>query len=174
MRTFLNLVLLAVIACASSGCAVDTANRKPLTTDQMIKRCVAGTLVAGLLCAAAKGGRAGAICAGVVAGACGIWMAYNNKKDKERIAAAKLRALQEQSVVEDSWQGDDGRVRRISVSTRELPPDTGALSTHQVCRMLDFSGTIDGQAGTANHSEEVCRAPDGRWLTKADLSEIGT
>lgn len=160
------------------GCAT-TGSNAPLTTEQKIAGCIA-TVAAGALLGAVIGNNTGSGDAGsgaawgAAAGgaACAVWLAFENEKDKRRLAEAQLAAINSNMTYTDTWTGDDGRARSVTVvpssetayvpaPSSRSPEATQAAVTPTPCRLVETTATVDGQA---QQIEEVwCRTPDNRY-----------
>lgn len=176
------IVSLALASTSLSGCAT---NGRPLTANQRIAGCAAAMIGGGLLGAligsqvdGRRGGGTGtgaAIGIAVGGAACAIWLAFENEKDRRRLAEAQLAAARSGRPVEDSWTGDDGRLRSVSVvpSTQMqtmIPARgaargsdrSGAVVESRVCREVATTPTVDYQSASPLNSV-FCRDAAGNW-----------
>lgn len=168
-----------------SGCATMGSNA-PLTTEQKIAGCVA-TIAVGALAGAIIGnntgsgdaGRGAAWGAAAGGAACAVWLAFENEKDKRRMAEAQLAALQNNQSYTDTWTGDDGRARTVTVvpssetayvpasaagSAAAAPADAAAAP--KICRPMTTTATVDGQSQTM---EEIwCRDASGNYAKSTE------
>ena len=162
------------------GCAT-TGSNAPLTTEQKIAGCIA-TVAAGALLGAVIGNNTGSGDAGsgaawgAAAGgaACAVWLAFENEKDKRRLAEAQLAAINSNTTYTDSWTGDDGRARTVTVvpssETAYVPaPSTkapeatemAAAPTPRICRSVATTATVAGQSQQID--EIWCRDESGNF-----------
>lgn len=171
------------LAMSLSGCATLDSNQ-PLTTQQKIINCgmmVAGGAVLGAIVGNNVGdgdAGSGAVVGGVLgAGACGVWLAFENEKDKRRLLEAQLAAAQTGNAVTETWTGDDGRERTVSVATSAETQMVVASSTPtvvvdsepvapRICRPMNTTVTVAGRSETLN--EVYCRTDSGDWEPAAE------
>lgn len=173
----LGMALTSVAMAATltvSGCATMNSNT-PLTTEQKIAGCVA-TIAAGALIGAVVGnntgsgdaGRGAAWGAAAGGAACAVWLAFENEKDKRRMAEAQLAAIQQNQTYTDTWIGDDNRPRTVTVVPSSetsyvpaaAPSETGAPAP-RICRPVSTTATV---AGNSETMEEIwCRNDAGDW-----------
>jgi hypothetical protein len=176
--TMNKIALLASLALAGtslSGCAT---NGRPLTTNQRIAGCTAAMIGGGLLGAligsqvdGRRGGGTGTGAAiGVALGgaACAVWLAFENEKDRRRLAEAQLTAARTGQPVDESWTGEDGRLRSVSVvpstQMQSMVPArrSGAGAAQRICRTLSTTPAVDNQS-TAPLTSYYCRDEAGNW-----------
>lgn len=152
------IVTMGLFTIASlSGCqSMGGANRAG--TDRLIASCATGAILGAVAGNAIDGkkGRDKGAAAGLALG-CGIGMALNHR-DKERIRQAQLRALKTNRKTTDSWKGDDGKMRRVDVSTIQVAPQA-----NRVCRRVQSRVQISGKDGAADIKDIYCRTPEGDW-----------
>lgn len=162
-------VTMVISACATTGSGA------PLTAQQRIVRCGAivagGALLGGVVGNNVGDGNAGSgalIGAALGGGACAVWLAFENEKDKRRLMEAQLMAARQGEAVTDSWTGDDGRVRTVTIApstetqmvlanTREA--DGPAVA--RICRPMNTTVAVGGQSQSM--SEVYCRTDEGDW-----------
>lgn len=158
-----NVVAGLLVAAVVAGCATTGG---PLTTQQKIRNC-AGMVVGGALLGNLIGKDSEATAAGAALGgaACGVWLAFESAKDQQRLEDARNLALQTGQTQEDQWQGDDGQQRTVKV---ELGAESGLLASGVVCRPV--MTTVGARGGSASHSEEWCRLPDGTYQPRSALT----
>lgn len=177
---------------AVSGCAT-TGSGAPLTTEQKIAGCVA-TIAVGALAGAIIGnntgsgdaGRGAAWGAAAGGAACAVWLAFENEKDKRRMAEAQLAALQANESYTDTWTGEDGRARTVTVvpssetayvpasaanSAAAAPSDAAApAAATKICRPMTTTATVDGQSQTI---EEIwCRDASGNYAKSTEAMVV--
>ncbi|GAA4802768.1 hypothetical protein [Lysobacter hankyongensis] len=167
----LSFALMAVAATALTACATMPNDRRPLTSEQKIIRCVA-MVAGGAALAKALGGdaRDGAL---VGAASCGVWLLFNNKRDKKYIADASLNAMKTGQPQRAEWRGDDGRGRAVNVTfDGTMQPSASyksAKDTGIYCRTLNVQVQADGSR--ADTSQDVwCRTADGNFVPRNQLS----
>jgi len=158
---------LSVMLMLNYGCATINADGSPLTTEQKIFRCVGSAAAAIAICLALKGKKEECLLAG--GATCAIWLAYNNHKDKERIAAARQRALDSGVVQEEEWRGDDGKMRKVRVTPGAEFQLQNARASGILCRPTTVEASVAGMDGIASSQETICRSPDGRWMPQSQL-----
>lgn len=158
-----NVVAGLLVAAVVAGCATTGG---PLTTQQKIRNC-AGMVVGGALLGNLIGKDSEATAAGAALGgaACGVWLAFESAKDQQRLEDARNLALQTGQTQEDQWQGDDGQQRTVKV---ELGAESGLLASGVVCRPV--MTTVGARGGSASHSEEWCRLPDGTYQPRSAVT----
>lgn len=177
MKTNRKIAAIAGLALAStslSGCAT---NGRPLTANQRIAGCtvamIGGGLIGALIGSQVDGRRGGGSGRGAAIGvalggaACAIWLAFENEKDRRRLAEAQLTAARTGQPVADSWTGDDGRVRSVSVvpSTQMqtmISRRSGEAGGRRVCRSVATTPSVDNQSA-APLTSLVCRDAAGNW-----------
>lgn len=155
-----NVLAGLLVAAVVAGCATTGG---PLTTQQKIRNC-AGMLVGGALLGNLIGKDSEATAAGAALGgaACGVWLAFESARDQQRLEDARNMALQTGQTQEDQWQGDDGQQRAVKV---ELGAESELLASGVVCRPV--MTTVGARGGSASHSEEWCRLPDGSYQPRS-------
>lgn len=182
MKLGMGLTAAAMAATLTvSGCATMNSST-PLTTEQKIAGCVA-TIAAGALIGAVVGnntgsgnaGRGAAWGAAAGGAACAVWLAFENEKDKRRLAEAQLAALQQNQTYTDSWVGDDKRARTVTVvpssETAYVPAaaasgEAASAPTPKICRPTATTVTVEGQSQTM---EEIwCRTDSGDWAKSTE------
>jgi hypothetical protein len=163
----------ALAGTSLSGCAT---NGRPLSTTQRIVGCAAAMIGGGILGAligsqvdGRRGGGSGTGAAlGVALGgaACAVWLAFENEKDKRRLAEAQLSAARTGRAVSDSWTGDDGRLRSVSVvpstQMQAMAPRRAALGESRLCRAVATTPTVDARSA-APMTSYFCRDANGNW-----------
>lgn len=156
-----NILTGLVVAAVLAACA--TTGSGPLTTQQKIRNC-AGMVFGGALLGNLIGKDSEATAAGAAVGgaACGVWLAFESAKDQQRLEEARNLALQTGQAQEDSWQGEDGGQRQVRV---ELGTETELAASGIVCRPV--MTTVGARGGSASHSEEWCRLPDGTYQPRS-------
>jgi len=173
-KTFVrNMVGMTVGVSMISACA--TVGGQPLTTQQKMMSCatmVAGGAVLGAIIGNNVGdgdAGAGALAGGLIgAGACGVWLAFNNEADKRRMAEAQLAAIQQNETVSSSWKGADGRERSVTIvpSTETQMIPVSASGTQEpaapmICRPLQTTASYNNNSDTM--TEIWCRDADGNY-----------
>jgi hypothetical protein len=173
-RTMASMVAVALAGTSLSGCAT---NGQPLTPNQRIARCTAAMIGGGILGAligsqvdGRRGGGTGtgaAIGVAVGGAACAVWLAFEDEKDRRRLAEAQLAAARSGQPVNDSWTGDDGRVRAVSVvpSTQMQTMVTaraGEAGGRRLCRQLATTPSVNNQSAEPMTSY-ACRDASGNW-----------
>lgn len=160
LREFAVTILSMSMAVGLTGC--QTMGGSGGGMNRLITSCLVGGLAGAAIGGAVAGGKGAAIggASGVALG-CGIGLALDHY-DKERIRQAQLRSLNGQGGVNDSWQGKDGKVRKVNVSAPQ--PVQLAAQTGRVCRQVQTSVQIQGKQGDATVQDIYCRTPEGDWL----------
>lgn len=168
------MIGLALASTSLSGCAT---NGRPLTANQRIAGCTAamigGGLIGALIGSQVDGRRGGGTGTGAAIGvalggaACAVWLAFENEKDRRRLAEAQLAAARTGRPVADSWTGDDGRLRAVSVvpSTQMqtmISRRAGEAGGRRICRSVAMTPSVDNQAA-APLTSFVCRDSAGNW-----------
>jgi surface antigen len=160
------------------GCATMNSD-VPLTTEQKIAGCIA-TVAIGALAGAVIGNNTGSGDAGsgaawgAAAGgaACAVWLAFENEKDKRRLAEAQLAAINSNTTYTDTWTGEDGRARTVTVvpssetayvpaPSNKAPAATEVAAAPKICRSVATTATVNGQAQTMD--EIWCRDEAGNF-----------
>jgi len=160
-----------------SGCAT-TGDGAPLTAQQKIVRCAA-MVGGGALLGAVIGNNVGdgnsesgaLLGAAIGGGACAVWLAFENEQDKRRLAEAQLAAAQNGEAVSETWTGEDGRVRTVTVAPSTetqmvMAPSasatvTAAAASPQICRPMNTTVSVEGQSQSIE--EVYCRNDAGDW-----------
>jgi hypothetical protein len=179
MKLGMTLTSAAMAVTMTLGGCATTGSNVPLTTEQKIAGCIA-TVAAGALLGAVIGNNTGSgdsgsgAAWGAAAGgaACAVWLAFENEKDKRRLAEAQLAAINSNTTYTDTWTGDDGRPRTVTVvpssETAYVPaPSSSSAEAAQTtvrptpCRLVTTTAAVEGQV---QQIEEVwCRTPDNRY-----------
>lgn len=172
----------AIVTAASmalSGCAT-TGSGEPRTVEQKIAACVGIVLAGAALGAiignntgsgdAQRGAGRGAL---VGVGVCAIWWAFNNQRDRERIAQMQMAAASTGQPQSQRWIDPEGRERQVfvapSTATEMLVPNNGAPE-RRLCRQLNTTASVAGASDAM--SETTCRNPDGSWASTPDATFI--
>ena len=161
-------VTAGALALSAAGCQTGAGGGGRTALDDAVGRCAASTIglaiVGGIIGAAAGGGgrnvALGAGAGAAVGGlACAVMTALD-AQDKERIRQAQIQAASTGETRYLSYQGSDGRARRVVVK----PQAVETASAGRLCRRADTSAAI-GDAGAADlPAQLVCRTPNGDWL----------
>jgi len=169
--------IVAIVAAASlavSACAT-TGSGEPLTVEQKIARC-AGMVLVGALVGTLAGGddrRNAAIGAGLGGAACAVWLAFENQRDRERIAQMQLAAASTGQTQAQRWigEGQDTRQRDVTVaaSTQTEMVLPGAQE-RRICRTLNTTASVDGRSDSM--SEVWCRGSDGNWAAAPNATPV--
>ena len=163
---------LVLVACISaSGCTTTGgAGGGSSALDGAVARCVASALggaVLGGLLGAATGGR-NRVAAGAAAGAaiggltCAVLTALD-AQDKARIRQAQIEAASLNQTRYVTYNGSDGRARKITVKPAAAANQTIAGET-RLCRPTDTDIDVDGAGSTSVPAQLVCRTSKGEWL----------
>lgn len=168
MKFVIKCAFLSVLILHASGCATTRSDGSPLTAEQKAVRCLAQSAVVFGLCRLAKGDPR--ICVAAALGTCAVWLAFANAEDKRRMAEARQRALDSGTSAVDEWRGNDGQLRKVSVSVGDELPLPDARETGVVCRNVNVTATLGSSSAT--NQEEHCRTPDGRWMPRAQMARI--
>lgn len=166
MRAVLISGLFLIIQAA--GCATTNADGSALTAEQKMVRCAGQATAVFGICHLAK--VEPELCVMAALGTCAVWWAFSNEQDKRRMAAARQRALDSGVSTVDEWRGNDGKLRKVSISVGDELPLPDARETGVVCRSVNIMATL-GSSSAVNH-EEHCRTPDGRWMPRAQMPQI--
>jgi hypothetical protein len=162
-----GMAMAGALALSAAGCQTAGGGGRS-ALDDAVGRCVASTLgmalVGGIIGAAAGGGgRNVAIGAGAGAAvgglACAVMTALD-AQDKERIRQAQIQAAQTGETRYLSYQGSDGRARRVVVK----PQATETASAGRICRRADTTAAIGDAGSTELPAQLICRTPGGDWL----------
>lgn len=159
------------LSIAIAGCSTSGQRREPLTFEQKISRC-ALMVLGGAVLAKSLGhdARSGAL---LGTASCGVWLMFNNKRDKERIAEASIMAMKTGQPQRAEWRGDDGRMRAVKVSfvdsQENTAPVQSARDTGVFCRTMNVQVEAIGVGSDASQTV-WCRTPDGSYLPKGQLS----
>src|SRR5262249_54058153 len=100
------------------------------------------------------------------AGACAVWLGFQNQKDKEYMQRVQQRAASSGARVGDTWTGPDGHQRTVvatpSMPTPMRPTNAQTVApTPQVCMRMNTKASVDG---SADQLDEVwCRDDKGNW-----------
>lgn len=170
MRTNGLFAALGLAAAMTLGACQTT---EPMTIQQKVAGCTA-MVGGGALLGAIAGNNMGdgnarqgmAIGAAIGGASCAIWLAFENEKDKRRLVEAQLAAASQGQTYTDSWTGDDGKVRSVTVvpsnETSMVPASAPAdAATPMICRRLNTTATFDGRS--EQMQEVSCRDADGNW-----------
>jgi len=169
-------VALPLVGCATTG--------QPLSVERKVAGCLATTAIAAGLGAliAGKGDRTeGALIGGAIgAGACAVWLAFENEKDKERLRQVRLQAAQEGKEVNQTWTGDDGRVRTVrsipSAEQEYVLASASAAPTAQperkICKSIANTATVSGQSQSV--TEVWCRDSLGNWAASTEVMTLAS
>lgn len=174
--------LIAVLTAASvalAGCATGSSDQ-PRTVQQKIAACVGMALVGGLIGAAianntGNGNADRGVAPGVVAGlgVCAVWLAFENRRDRERIAQMHNAAAMTGQPQSQSWIGPDGRQRQVNVTpstTTEMIVPQNGVQERRICRQLNTTASVDKSSD--NMAEWTCRGPDGNWSSAPDALPV--
>lgn len=165
--------LFAALGLAGTMTLAGCQTTEPLTIQQKVAGC--GAMIGGgaLLGAIAgnnlgdgNAGQGMALGAALGGASCAIWLAFENEKDKRRLVEAQLVAASQGQTYTDSWTGDDGKARSVTVvpsnETSMVPASAQAsTSTPMICRRLNTTATFDGRS--EQMQEVSCRDADGNW-----------
>ena len=166
MKILKILAIVVAMAVAVTGCATVGPGGGPLTSDQKIANC-AGMILGGAVIAKLLG-KAPGTGAAVGAAGCAVWLAFNNKRDKERIDAARLSALEAGTTRQDNWRGDDGKMRTVKVSAGTKTPMLTAKETGVYCRQTNTEVKAEG-VGADSMQGVWCRKSDGAWVPQNQI-----
>jgi uncharacterized protein YcfJ len=194
MKIF-NAIALCTATVMLSAC-VTMAGREQTVLERSISECIASIGIGAVVGAvfgslAGRPGRGAAIGAGVGTVACGVLIAINNARDKQRIRDAEQRALNTGRDTTEQFVGNDGQTRIVQTSVQdvETPPElvagvtvasrpattgtTAGVSTAVApsspttfvgpCRMAQSKITVKGETAQLP-SEVLCRTSQGDWL----------
>lgn len=162
--TVVALSTVVVAGCVTTGARSD----RPLSTQQKIGRCVAlvagGAILGNLV---GKDSEATAVGAAVGGAACGVWLAFNNAADKQRLAQAQQRALQTGLAQQESWSDDTGKAKSLNVRVGDEVNLQSGSGTALVCRSVNT--TLAAGGSSAENSEQWCRTSDGSYRPRSEL-----
>lgn len=128
-------------ALALTGCATAEGGMPRSALDRSINECVAAVALGAILGAVAdkNRGQGALIGAGIGGVACGVLIAINNERDKQRVREAQLAALNAGSSQRSDFVGDDGRTRTVQTTVRDAPTPT-AIAANRPPTMLASLG----------------------------------
>ena len=179
-RKLVVVSALVAVSVVLGGCA-STGLTAAWSTEEKIVACVATAAAGGaigMFLGKATGSddaeRDLAVGAAVGGAACGVWLAFENERDKRRMAEAQLAAVQREQTYTDSWDGDDGRKRSVTVTPSSetayvRAKDSGATPKPQICRAVTTDATVENK--TSRMEEVWCRNEVGDWA-KADQEMV--
>jgi|GEM_PF-4723753 len=169
MHQLVKLFIACIVSLSlffSVGCATTNAGGSAFTSEQVMLRCVGSGALAYGVCLALKGDEKRCLAAAV--GGCAVWLAYNNARDKERLAALRQRTLEQGVAQQDEWNGDDGNLRKASFTPGADFPLASARESGVVCRPLKED--LSASAGTVSNNSVYCRNRDGTWVPQSSVS----
>lgn len=166
--SYVRNCLLVVLAVHLSSCASVDGNRRPLTSNEKIARCV-GMVIGGALLGKLIGGdRNGAQAGAAIGGAtCVAWLAFNNEADKRRVAETERAALVSGTSQRDTWTDPSGQAKQVTVS---LAPETQLQTTNGtpvLCRYVRT--TVVAGENVGENEVEYCRNADGEYRPRAEV-----
>lgn len=153
-----KMVAIALAGCMSlSSCATTAGGRtQPLTPGQKIAGCVAtiaiGAIIGGVIANNSGSGNADrgiGLGAAAGAGACAVWLAFEARADRERIARLQQAAMTSGQPQSETWQNQSGKVVRYSVAPSaetSVPIQTQAGQESRQCRASNETADANGQA----------------------------
>ena len=165
-----NLVLVFALLVASC------ATNQPLTTEQKILGCVGvvglGAAIGAALAGDGSKNKGAARGAGVGAAACAVWLAFENEKDKKRIAETRIKALDSGVRQSASYVGDDGKARSVSVTPGETQSVATTSGEVVVCRSMRTELSLENQ--NDGLEEEWCRMSDGSYQPRYKVASTNS
>lgn len=115
-----------------------------------------------------RGGAGGAL---VGAAICGAMVASASQRDKERLRAMQLQAVNTGNRQYSSWRTEEGEVVRASVTTSQ-PVDVTAPKTQEKLKCRRTNTTLSVGTETSDTSDVVCLLGDS-WVMADNLSDVG-
>src|SRR5258708_135420 len=190
-RTTKGVAACMAAALVLSSCATAGGGPQQSALDRSINQCVAAVAIGALLGGLAdkkNRGQGAAIGAGVGGLACGVLVAINNERDKQRVRDAQRAALNAGTERTENFVGEDGQTRVVQTSVRDVPtpatfvvpaapiaatfaanpnpvPIMAAVSSDTFvgpCRNAQSQITVQGQTAQLP-GELYCRTPGGDW-----------
>jgi predicted small secreted protein len=180
IRSSTQRAICVVAATALAACAtMQGSGVQQSALERSINQCLATIAIGAVLGAVINRnnrGKGALIGAGAGTVACGVLVAINNERDKERVRQAQLAALNAGTQQTQQFVGQDGNTRIVQTSVKEVPTPQPAVYTAPTSRTPAVSSDYSASAKPAAESPDrfvgPCRSAQTTITSQGQSAEL--